>query len=355
MAPINIGVVGLGRFGRLHARVLSEIEGCRIRALCEVDQEVLQQAGKELGIQALYTDLEEMLAAEQLDAVDIVTDEALHGTQAQLCLEHDCAVFVEKPLATTSTEAHAVATLARSTGLPVVVGNISRFDTRYALVRRELEAGHFGHVALVNAKRSFSRAWFAGFGGRVHPVFESMIHDLDLVLWYLPAPVQQVYAQTFASSNNAAVPDVVTAILTATDGSLAVLQSTWLVPDGAPITLARPPVGSLDLWGTIDAQIEIIGTAQSGRIDLLANGLSIWNRSHVLQPETGLWPEVHGRIQGALREELFHFLECVRIKAPSTIMPHETAVNAVVLAEAIVRSAREGQPVQVLLTETSSK
>ena len=347
MSELKVGVVGMGRFGRLHARVLSELPGCRLSALCEIDEPTLRECGQEYGVEALYTDLGAMLDGEDLDAVDIVTDESVHGRQAMLCLERGKAVFVEKPLATDGDEAEAVAALSRDTGLPVVVGNISRFDPRYALLRRELEAGKFGRVALVQAKRSFSRAWFAGFGSRVHPVFESMIHDIDLVLWYLPSPVRKVYAQAASGTGEDGVPDTLVAVLTAEDGAIAALQSTWLVPDAAPITLAGTPASPLDLWGTIDARLEVFGALQVGRVDLMLGGLSLWDDSGVRAPDPGLWPEVHGRVSGALREELAHFLDRARAAEPSFLSPPETAAVAVRLAEAIVRSSREGEAVEL--------
>jgi len=345
MREVRVGVVGLGRFGRLHARVLSELPNCRVSALCEVHEPTLERCGKEYGVTALYTDLETMLASEDLDAVDVVTDEPVHGEQARLCLEHGKAVFVEKPLATDGDDAEAVVKLSRDADLPAVVGNISRFDARYAALRRELEAGRFGRVSLVQAKRSFSRAWFAGFGSRVHPVFESMIHDLDLALWYLGSPVRKVYAQANAIGDGAGVPNTLVATLTAEDSALAVLQSTWLVPDAAPATLAGPPAGSLDLWGTIDAQLEVVGTSQVGKVDLMSGGLTLWDDSAARLPDSGLWPEVHGRVTGALREELAHFLECVRTRRQSSLVSAETGALAVSLAEAIVRSSREGEVV----------
>lgn len=352
MDEVRVGVVGLGRFGRLHVRTLSEMPGCDVVALCDVDAAALEQCGEEYGVDALYKDLETMLDAASLDAVGVVTDEPAHGRQARLCLERGVATFVEKPLATSKEEADAVVRLADRTGLPVVVGNISRFDARYALLRREIEAGAFGRIAMIQAKRNFSRAWFAGFGSRVHPVFESMIHDLDLVLWYLPAPVTQVYARSFSSNDSAeGVPDVIVATLSAADGSIAVLQSTWLVPEGAPANLTGPPAGTLDLWGTIDAQLEVIGVSQRARVDLMAGGVDLWDDSNVRTPDTGLWPEVHGRVSGALREELAHFLECARRREPSSIAPPETAARAVGLAEAILQSVKEGVPVPVDVLE----
>jgi len=345
MKEVKVGVVGLGRFGRLHTRSLSELPGCRVSALCEIDRPTLEGCGKEYGVEGLYTDLEAMLDSEDLDAVNVVTDEPSHGRQVMSCLEHGRAVFVEKPLATNGEEAEAVARMSREAGLPVLVGNISRFDARYAILRRELDAGRFGRVSLVQAKRSFSRAWFAGFGSRVHPVFESMIHDLDLVLWYLPSPVRRVYAQAHGVGDGDGVPNTLVATLTAEDGALAVLQSTWLVPDAAPITLAGPPAGPLDLWGTIDAQLEVVGTSQVGKVDLMSGGPSLWNDSAARLPDTGLWPEVHGRVTGALREELTHFLGCVRTRRQSSLVSAETGALAVRLAEAILRSSREGEAI----------
>ena len=353
MKEVKVGVVGLGRFGRLHARILSELPGCRVGALCETDEPTLKRCGEEYGVGALYTNLEAMLGSESLDAVDVVTDESAHGSQALLCLEHGKAVFVEKPLATDGDEAEAVSRMSRATGLPVVVGNISRFDARYAVLRRELEAGRFGRVALVQAKRSFSRAWFAGFGSRVHPVFESMIHDLDLALWFLPSPVRRVYAQAHSTGDGDGVPNTLVATLTAEDGALAVLQSTWLVPDAAPITLAGPPAGPLDLWGTIDAQLEVVGTSQVGKVDLTADGLTLWDDSGIRTPDTGLWPEVHGRVSGALREELSHFLHCVRSGKHSPLASPEDGAAAVRLAEAIVRSSQKDEA--VLLPEAGER
>jgi predicted dehydrogenase len=283
-----------------------------------------------------------------VDAVDIVTGEAAHGGQARRALESGRAVFVEKPLATEVADADAIETLAGATGLPVSVGNISRFDPRYAFLRRECEAGRFGRVVLVSAQRTFSRAWFAGFGSRVHPVFESMVHDLDLALWYLPARVQRVYAQSAVSgAADSDVPDVLVATLTAADGSVAVLQSTWLAPEAAPINLPGPRAAAFELWGTIDGRLDLVGTAQTGRVNVLSDGLSVWGDEHLRAPDVSLWPELHGRVTGALREELAHWLDCVRAGTPSEIVPLDDAVTAVRLAAAIVRSAGSGAPVEI--------
>ncbi len=339
MARVRVGVIGLGRFGRLHARTFTEL-GCTLAAVCDPDAEAL--AG--VDVEARFTSVEAMLAEAELDAVSIVSDEPTHGEVALRCLEHDLAVFVEKPLATRLDEAQVVASEAERRGRPVMVGNISRFDARYAMLRRQVEQPGFGRVALVTARRNFSTAWFASYGSRVHPVFESMVHDLDLALWFLPGPIRRVYAQSLASgAADTDVPDVLVATLTTADGALAVLQSAWLAPAGAPSTLAPP----FDLEGTIDAQIDVVGTERAGRVDAMAAGVSVWGPEGTTVPDVGLWPEIHGRMAGALRDELAHFVECVRTGTNSPIAPLADSVQAVALADAIVRSAESGEPVEL--------
>ena len=259
MDELAIGLVGAGRFARLHARVLTDLPGCRVAAICDRDPAALAAAADVVGDVPRYGDLDSMLAGETLAALDVVTDESAHAEQALAGLERGLPVFVEKPLATSAGAAREIRAKAEAAGLPVLVGYVSRFDHRYALVKAAIEAGELGDVVSVSARRGFSREWFAGFGARVHPVFESMIHDIDLVLWYLGAPVRRVYAQAVRSSAApAAVPDVLTATLTAADGRVATLHSAWLSPAAAPgtwrarrwtrSTLSAPSTPSSTSW-----------------------------------------------------------------------------------------------------------
>jgi predicted dehydrogenase len=342
---ISVALAGFGRFARLHARVLRELPGVRVAAVCDSDAGARERAAHELGEDvAVHADLETLLDRE---AVDIVTDESRHGSQALAAIERDLPVFVEKPLATTAEEARAVAAAASRRGLPVVVGYVSRFDHRYALVRDAIDAGRLGRVAAVSARRGFSRSWFAGFGTRVHPVFESMIHDIDLALWYVDAPVKSVYAQAAASdaATDDDVPDVLTAVVTTVDGRLLTLQSAWLLPAGRVQNLPAAELDPLELEGTIEAQLDVVGSSGTARV-VLEDGPRIWTDSGALS-SGGLWPAVHGRVEGAIRAELQHFVDCARRREPSALVPVGDAVAAVEVADAIVRSAASGAPVEL--------
>jgi predicted dehydrogenase len=137
-------------------------------------------------------------------------------------------------------------------------------------------------------------------------------------------------------------PDGCWALLEFASGAVGILETSWLVPDGAPANVVTP-----DWRGTIDAEIEVVGDRETGRIRLLDAPLSIWSSAFTALPESGLWPEVGGTIGGALREEDAHFIARVRTGAPESIASAADAVAGLRIAEAIIAAARSGEAVAV--------
>jgi predicted dehydrogenase len=338
---LRVGLAGLGRFGRLHAAVIASLPGVELTAVCDPDAEAVEAVAGRYGVVGRHAALGAMLAAEPLDACFLVTPEPLHAGQARTVLEHGVALFVEKPLATTAAEGEAVVAAADRAGVPLQVGFLLRFETQHALLRAEIAAGRFGSVVSMRAKRNVSRAWFPDYGDRAHPVYETSIHDLDLLLWYAASPCTRVYA---VERNHAGLtyPDGCWALLEFASGAVGIVETSWFVPAGAPANVLTPT------WhGTIDAEVEIVGTERTGRIRLLDAGLALWRPDLVAQPETALWPDSGGTIGGALREQDRHFLDLVRSGAASPVASAADAVAGLRVAEAIVESARSGSAVRL--------
>ena len=86
-----------------------------------------------------------------------------------------------------------------------------------------------------------------------------------------------------------------------------------------------------------------MGSAGAARVTL-DDGTRIWTDT-AAAGSAGLWPAVHGRVAGAIRSELEHFVACARSRAPSEIVPLADSVAAVEIAEAIVESAARDAPV----------
>ncbi len=342
MKTLRVGVIGVGRFGRLHLNVLRQLPGCEVAAIADIDHKVLAEVSEKFGIPRTYAVASEMIDADDLDAIDIVSDEASHGGYVLACLGAGKHVFVEKPLATSYEEARRIHDAAKHSERIVVVGNISRFSQPYVSLKRALLSGRLGTLGIIRTKRDFSKFWFEYFGKRVHTVYESGIHDVDLILWYAEGPCVRVHAVERRMSGYA-YPDLFHATLTFQSGLIATMTSAWLVPKGGPQNL----VETLELDGTIDADIELVGDKGTARFRMAHSGLSVWTDEGVQHPELTLWPTEHGGVGGAIRAELQHFVAQAVRAEPSLIAPLTDSVYALKIADAIVESAREDRVIEL--------
>ncbi len=331
----RVALAGAGRFGTLHLRTFRDLPA-HVVAVCDPDPEQLRRVRQEFGVPRTYPTLDELLAHEDVDLVDVASDEASHGALVLRALDAGCHVLVEKPLTLDPAEAEVIRARARERGRSVVTGQISRFGAGYQHLRDLVTAGDLGQVVNLRFRRDFSRSWFPAFGHRVHPVWESGIHDVDLAVWLAGAPCRDVYAVE-RNVSGLPYPDTFSAVLTFTNDVVATVESAWLVPDAAPQTLR----GSLDLDGTIDAFTEVLGDRGTAGYRLAHDGLSVRTDRCVSHPELTLWPTVAGSVSGALRSELDHALKVARGERDNDVIPLDEAVEGVRVCDAIVRSAAE--------------
>ena len=331
---LRVGLAGLGRFGQLHAAVLAAMPGVEVVAACDPRQDAPAVTSARQ-----FASFAAMLDESELDAVFIVTPEPLHASQALAAIARGIPVFLEKPLALTAAEGERVARAAAESGVPLQIGFVLRFDVQHALLRARVASGELGEIVSLRAKRNVSRAWFPDYGARAHPMHETAIHDVDLLLWYAGSPVVRVQAIE-RNRSGMRYPDGCWALLEFASGAVGMVETSWFVPPGAPANVLTPA------WrGTIDAEIEVVGTAETGRIRALDAPLSLWSADFTAAPETGLWPELGGTIGGALREEDAHFLDRVRHGLPESTASVSDAVNGLRVIEAAVDSAESREPI----------
>ncbi|GAB3883398.1 Gfo/Idh/MocA family protein [Terrabacter terrigena] len=337
----TVVIAGVGRFGALHARVWTEA-GARIVGMCDVDPDRVGAVAARFAVQEKDTLLPRLLDRVRPDAVIVATDEASHAELAITALEAGCHVFVEKPLALSSDDAWRIHATAGSVGRQVVVGQISRFAAPYARMQRSVEQGRVGRLCALRLRRDFSRSWYLAFGERVHPVWESCIHDIDLAIAFVNEPVSRVMAIQSRAASEAA-PSVVSALLEFEGGVSATVESAWLLPESAPQTLA----GALELSGAIAAEMEALGLEGVLRQRLLGDNLVEWTNAGSFVPDLSLWPDDDGVVGGALRREVDYALDVFRgRRAPDRIPLHQVCW-AVATAEAVVESLHHNKAVHL--------
>ena len=338
---VRVGLAGLGRFGKLHFAVLERLAGVGLVAVCDPRPDEVAAVTNRSETIAGFSDFDAMLDRAGLDAVFIVTPEPLHPEQTLAAISRGIATFVEKPLATTAAEGERIASAAHVANVPLQVGFVLRFDVQHALLKSQIARGELGALVSLRTKRNVSKAWFPDFGDRAHPIHETAIHDLDLLLWYAASPVTRVQAVE-RSLSGMRFPDGCWAMLEFASGAVGIIETSWFVPAGAPANVVTPT------WrGTIDAEIEVVGQSGTARIRLLDAPLSLWTSNYTAVPETGLWPELDGAVAGALREEDAHFVARVRGRHSETTSSVADAVAGLRIAEAVIASAQSGKAVEL--------
>lgn len=200
-------LIGPGRAGLLHARNLKgRIAGAELASLCDADQASLKRAGRELCAETLFTDYQQALRQDDVDAVVIVTPTFLHqpmACEAAACGKH---IFLEKPMALTVAECAQINQAVRRHGVKLQIGFMRRFDTRFREAKEILDTGALGRVMII---KSTGRGpggpgrWMYDLARSNSIIAEVNSHDIDSLYWFTGSRLRRVYAE----SHNFKSPD----------------------------------------------------------------------------------------------------------------------------------------------------
>ena len=200
MKKLKIGIVGLGRLGKVHANnIANKIPNSELVAACSIVPTELEYAQKELGVEKVYADYAEMLKDPEVEAVVIVTTSSEHCWQIEAALDAGKHVFSEKPLGVDVAQCkQAEAAVERHPDLTFMLGFMRRYDKSYAYAKKKIREGAIGTPYLVKATGVDPEALVEGairFAKTSGGIFLDMaIHDIDLMRWFLESEATEVYA-----------------------------------------------------------------------------------------------------------------------------------------------------------------
>ena len=180
---LRVAVIGVGHLGRHHARLLSSMPGVDLVGVVDTNLQRAREIADAHGTSAVA---DPAALVGVVDAVIVATPTESHAEVASPFLEAGTAVLIEKPLARSLVEADALVALARARGATLAVGHTERFNPALALARPMLSAPRFieGHRLGTFPDRSLD----------IDVVFDLMIHDIDVVLSVVDAPVTTIDA-----------------------------------------------------------------------------------------------------------------------------------------------------------------
>ena len=213
--PVPIAVVGAGRMGKLHARVLSEMDEADLVCVVDTNPAAAKAVARQRDCRAL-TDVSQ--AVDLVDAAIIAVPTAAHMTAARPFVEAGKAVLIEKPIADDVAAAEELIELATRTGASVQVGHTERFNPAVVALHN-----HHIEPKFIEAHRISP---FTFRSADVGVVLDMMIHDIDLVLMLVNAEVENV--QAVGVNVLGAPEDICNARLTFVNGAVANITASRL-------------------------------------------------------------------------------------------------------------------------------
>jgi predicted dehydrogenase len=183
MNRLRIGVIGVGHLGRHHARIVSGLEDATLAGVVDTRIEQAEAVAGPLGVPAL-TNYKDLLPL--VDAVSVVVPTTYHAEVAGFFLEHGIHCLIEKPLAPSVAEADELVRLAERGGVVLQVGHIERFNPAFQTLKASGIRPNYVHAERLGVYTFRSTD--------ISVVLDLMVHDIDLVLNLVAAPVSRVSA-----------------------------------------------------------------------------------------------------------------------------------------------------------------
>jgi len=329
----KIVLVGVGRFGKNHLRILKELEReglCTLHGVVDKNSAVLEKLRKSHGVET-STDLNDFLT-DDVDAIDIITPTDTHFPIGYKCLEAGKHVFVEKPLTTSYVQAKQLVQIAEEQSKILMVGHIFRYNSAVRKIKELLKDGKLGQVYYM----------FGHFMGLKDPrldvgaVFNYTVHHIDIYNYLLDKLPEEVTCCVGYFLQRKDFEDVAFLALKYPGDILGIIEGSWL-----------PPGKHRDLT--------VVGSRKSVTSDLLNQTLELHNiyiktHNEQLKAVNEGATKIDIRFEEPLKLELLDFIECVKT-GRKPLADGRSALSVIKTAEKAIESARLGRSVRIVENE----
>jgi myo-inositol 2-dehydrogenase / D-chiro-inositol 1-dehydrogenase len=229
---MNVGLIGAGRIGRIHARTIhSHVPGARLARIADVSRRLAAECAEELGIRETTADYREILNDPGIDAVVIASPTDMHAEMVMAAADAGKHIFCEKPLGLDLRKVRAALAAVDRAAVRLQVGFNRRFDHNFSRIRRLVQEGAIGdpHLVRISSRDPAppSLEYVKVSGGLF---LDMTIHDFDMARYLTGSEVQEVYARgaVLVSPEIGKAGDIDTAIVTLVfaSGCLGVIDNS---------------------------------------------------------------------------------------------------------------------------------
>ena len=195
---MNLGILGVGSFGKKHINVLQNIQGIKIIGFYDPDKKKSIEVEKQFKIKSFKTD-EDLI--KNCDAIDIVTSTKTHHQLIKLCIKYNKHIFVEKPICCTQDEVDDLKHYKKSYKKIIQVGHIERYNPVSNIYKFEntnfveINSNRTGTLSQRNKKNSI--------------ILDLMIHDIDFILNIVKSDIESIYSKKDNKQDNEYVESII--------------------------------------------------------------------------------------------------------------------------------------------------
>ncbi|MEM7461871.1 MAG: Gfo/Idh/MocA family oxidoreductase [Pseudomonadota bacterium] len=341
----RIVLVGYGLAGKAHVSAIKQGAALELAAIVEPAEAGRRSAVSE-GV-PVFGSLEEMFdQVTSVDGVILATPTLMHVEQGLACIERQCPVLVEKPIAATSADGLMLVKAANNAKVPLLVGHHRRYNPIVRTAKSAIENGEIGQLRAVQTTCWFYKPdhyfdeapWRTKKGAG--PISVNLVHDVDL-LRHFCGEVVRVQAQAVPSIRRFENEDLAAAILTFSNGAIATISVADAIasPWSWELTARENP----DFPPTDQSCYLIGGTLGA----LSVPDLKIW--SHEGSPNW--WTPMAARNLSAnsgesLTDQALHFANVIRGNETPIVSGVE-GLKSLQVVEAIQQAADTGQAVEI--------
>jgi scyllo-inositol 2-dehydrogenase (NAD+) len=330
---LKVGVVGLGRLGKVYVRDLAaRIPETTVVAVADIDRALADRIAEQFDVPKAYGSADELIADHDVDAVVVVSPTHTHREIVVGAAGSKKPTFCEKPPALSLAECTAMSDAVNKSGTFFQMGFMRRFDPGYAAAKEKIAQGEIGRPVVFKStsrdpfRPSLDYANPASSGGIM---VDMGIHDFDLARWFM-GDVETVSAVggVLAYPEMAAIGDIDNAIVT--------------------LVFADGRLGAIDLTRNgvygYDISTDLLGDAGTVRVGYLRETPIVTMTKNNIAYDTV--PYFMERFERAYTLQLQNFAQNVLQDRPPAIVISD-GVEALRIALAATAACRTGQPVRV--------
>ena len=340
----GVGLIGCGSISSCHFAALQQVPNVKLIATCDIIEERARQNAEQYGAEAFYTDLNDLLAREDIDYVHVTTPSSHHHTASIAASRAGKHSFVTKPMDVTLESIDAMIEAAEQAG--VVLAGVHQFRTygSYCALRQAIVEGRLGTLYYGNAfvpwwreQSYYTDRWqgtweFDGGGA----LMNQSVHWVDLLLWMM-GEVDSVGGYAATMAHDMETEDIGTAAIQFKSGAHGCLQGTTLTYKGLPTKLSvHGSKGNVIIEADKITHWDVEGEPSLAEESVMAE-------TSAADPRAGL-----GDAVGAHALQIEAFLKAIEGEG-DPVVPALEARRAVEFNLAVYKSQQTGQKVKLPL------